>query len=176
MRRLICLLLALVQVLPSLGAIAPRFRQPLGMTSANHEYLVDTSQPYAEVIQERAWATDGAGTSLDGIAQVYRYDIGLDRLHYFKYQMPINGPPSLGSPALSEWLLFDGLGSTRALVENDGKVADEFGYNDAFGIPYRVTANGSDRAVAPPGFFLNGQQWDGGLWILSRCCPLHLKA
>jgi RHS repeat-associated protein len=41
-------------------------------------------------------------------------------------------------------------------------VVDEFGYNDAFGIPYRVTANGSDRAVAPPGFFLNGQQWDGG--------------
>ncbi len=130
--------------------------------SENHQYLVDTSQPYAEVIQERAWATDGAGLSLDGIAQVYRYDIGLDRLHYFKYQMPINGPPSLGSPVLSEWLLSDGLGSTRALVGDSGSVVDEFGYNDAFGIPYRVTANGGGRAVAPPGFFLNGQQWDGG--------------
>jgi RHS repeat-associated protein len=160
MRRLFCLLLALVQVLPSLGAVAPRFRQPLGMTSANHEYLVDTSQPYAEVIQERAWVNNASGTQV-GDSLIYRYDIGLDRLHYFKYQMPINGPPSLGSPVLSEWLLFDGLGSTRALVENDGKVADEFGYNDAFGIPYKVTANGG-REPAPPGFFLNGQQWDGG--------------
>ena len=168
MRRFLCLLLALVQVLPSLGAAVPRHSDSrpqygtVGMadgvvTSENHQYLVDTSQPYAEVIQERAWATDGAGISLDGIAQVYRYDIGLDRLHYFKYQMPINGPPSLGSPVLSEWLLFDGLGSTRALVGDSGSVVDEFGYNDAFGIPYRVTANGSDRAVAPAGFFLNGQ-------------------
>lgn len=132
------------------------------VTSENHEYLVDTSQPYAEVIQERAWATDGAGTSLDGTAQIYRYDIGLDRLHYFKYQIPINGPPTLSSPVLSEWLLFDGLGSTRALVGDSGSVVDEFGYNDAFGIPYRVTANGGGRAVAGPGFFLNGQQWDGG--------------
>ncbi|MCX6368215.1 MAG: hypothetical protein NTX57_16145 [Armatimonadetes bacterium] len=114
MRRLFCLLLALVQVLPSFGAIAPRFRQPLGMTSANHEYLVDTSQPYAEVIQEKAWVVNASGTQV-GDSLIYRYDIGLDRLHYFKYQMPIGGP-SLGSPVLSEWLLFDGLGSTRALV------------------------------------------------------------
>ena len=124
MRRFLCLLLALVQVLPSLGAVAPRHSDsrpqygPVGMsygvvTSENHDYLVDTSQPYAEVIQEKTWLTDGAGKPLDGNALIYRYDIGLDRLHYFKYQMPINGPPSLGSPVLSEWLLFDGLGSTR---------------------------------------------------------------
>ncbi len=172
MRRFLCLLLALVQVLPSLGAVAPRHSDsrpqygPVGMsygvvTSENHDYLVDTSQPYAEVIQEKTWLTDGAGKPLDGNALIYRYDIGLDRLHYFKYQMPINGPPSLGSPVLSEWLLFDGLGSTRMLVGDSGSVVDEFGYNDAFGIPYRVVAGGG-RAVAPPGFFLNGQQWDGG--------------
>lgn len=41
-------------------------------------------------------------------------------------------------------------------------VVVEFGYSDAFGIPYRVTANGGGRNVAGPGFFLNGQQWDGG--------------
>lgn len=136
------------------------------VTSENHDYLVDTSQPYAEVIQERVRASNASGTQI-GDSLIYRYDIGLDRLHYFKYQIPANANgPSLGSPFLSEWLLFDGLGSTRALVENDGKVADEFGYNDAFGIPYRVVVNPItnqlDRAVAPAGFFLNGQQWDGG--------------
>ncbi|WP_395143342.1 RHS repeat-associated core domain-containing protein [Armatimonas sp.] len=116
---------------------------------------MDTSQPYAEVIQEKTWITDGAGTPLDGNALIYRYDIGLDRLHYFKYQMPINGPPTLGSAS------FDGLGSTRMLVDDFGTVVDEFGYADAFGIPYRVVPGGG-RAVAGPGFFLNGQQWDGG--------------
>ncbi|WP_395138310.1 RHS repeat-associated core domain-containing protein, partial [Armatimonas sp.] len=130
----------------------------LSENRTHHQYLVDTSQPYAEVIQERAWASNVSGTQV-GIAQIYRYDIGLDRLHYFKYQMPINGPPSM-TPVLSEWLLFDGLGSTRMLVGDSGSVVDEFGYNDAFGIPYRVTTSG--RSVAGPGFFLNGQQWDGG--------------
>ena len=90
---------------------------------------------------------------------VDRYDIGLDRLRVFRYPVNANGPPTV---LYSNWLLFDGLGSTRMVVEDSGSVVSEFGYNDAFGIPYRVTENGSNRSVAGPGFFLNGQQWDGG--------------
>ena len=168
MRRFLCLLLALVQVLPSLGAVAPPHGRPrpqygtVGMadgvvTSENHQYLVDTSQPYAEVIQEAEWV----GNALPLIT---RYDIGLDRLRMFKYQVTSNGPPPVFSPVLSGWYLFDGLGSTRAVVDDSGVGQSEFGYGDAFGIPYQVAANGT-RATAGAGFFLNGQQWDGsGVW------------
>ncbi|WP_395089919.1 hypothetical protein [Armatimonas sp.] len=127
------------------------------VTSENHEYLVDTSQPYAEVIQEKTWLTDGAGMPIGDAPIVDRYDIGLDRLHVLRYPVNANGPPTV---LYSNWLLFDGLGSTRMVLGDTGGVVDEFGYADAFGIPYRVTATGRD--VAGPGFFLNGQQWDGG--------------
>jgi RHS repeat-associated protein len=49
-------------------------------------------------------------------------------------------------------------------VDDSGVGQSEFGYGDAFGIPYQVAANGT-RATAGAGFFLNGQQWDGsGVW------------
>jgi RHS repeat-associated protein len=175
MRRLLCLLLALVQVLPSLGAIADCPTRPshhigmdrqtmgtvgmgYGVTGVeHHQYLVDTSQPYAEVIQEAEWMNNA-------LPLITRYDIGLDRLRMFKYQVTSNGPPPVYSPVLSAWYLFDGLGSTRAVVDDSGVGQSEFGYGDAFGIPYQVAANGT-RATAGAGFFLNGQQWDGsGVW------------
>ncbi len=124
---------------------------------AHHQYLVDTSQPYAEVIQEAEWVNNA-------LPLITRYDIGLDRLRMFKYQVTSNGPPPVYSPVLSGWYLFDGLGSTRAVVDDSGVGQSEFGYGDAFGIPYQVAANGT-RASAGAGFFLNGQQWDGsGVW------------
>ena len=123
----------------------------------NHEYLVDTSQAYAEVIQEAEWVNNA-------LPLITRYDIGLDRLRMFKYQVTSNGPPPVYSPVVSGWYLFDGLGSTRAVVDDSGVGQSEFGYGDAFGIPYQVAANGT-RATAGAGFFLNGQQWDGsGVW------------
>lgn len=82
----------------------------------------------------------------------------------FKYQVTSNGPPPVYAPVTSGWYLFDGLGSTRAVVDDSGVGQSEFGYGDAFGIPYQVAANGT-RASAGAGFFLNGQQWDGsGIW------------
>ena len=175
MYRLLCLLLALIQVLPSLGAIADgpmrathhigMDRQTLGTVGMgygvtgveHHQYLVDTSQPYAEVIQEAEWVNNA-------LPLITRYDIGLDRLRMFKYQVTSNGPPPVFSPVLSGWYLFDGLGNTRAVVDDGGVGQSEFGYGDAFGIPYQVAANGT-RASAGAGFFLNGQQWDGsGVW------------
>ena len=123
----------------------------------HHQYLVDTSQPYAEVIQEAEWVNNA-------LPLITRYDIGLDRLRLFKSQVTSNGPPPVYSPVVSGWYLFDGLGSTRAVVDDSGVGQSEFGYGDAFGIPYKVESNGS-RADAGLGFFLNGQQWDGsGVW------------
>ena len=125
-----------------------------GVTGVEHQqYLVDTSQPYAEVIQEAEWVNNA-------LPLITRYDIGLDRLRMFKSQVTSHGPPPVYSPVLSGWYLFDGLGSTRAVVDDSGVGQSEFGYGDAFGIPYQVAANGT-RATAGAGFFLNGQQWDG---------------
>ena len=118
---------------------------------------MDTSQAYAEVIQEAEWVNNA-------LPLLTRYDIGLDRLRMFKSQVTSNGPPPVYSPVVSGWYLFDGLGSTRAVVDDSGVGQSEFGYGDAFGIPYQVAANGS-RSAAGAGFFLNGQQWDGsGVW------------
>ncbi len=117
-----------------------------GQTS--NYYLVDTSQPYAEVIQE--WEQVGTGA----INLVARYDIGLDRLRMLRAN-PNNAPPT------SAWYLFDGLGSTRALVDDDGVGTDLWGYVDAFGIPNRLfLAAGSSLPALENAFFLNGQQWD----------------
>lgn len=138
----------------SLGTVGMGY----GVTGVeHHQYLVDTSQPYAEVIQEAEWVNNA-------LPLITRYDIGLDRLRMFKYQVTSNGPPPVYSPVLSGWYLFDGLGSTRAVVDDAGVGQSEFGYGDAFGIPYQVAANGT-RATAGAGFFLNGQHWDGsGVW------------
>lgn len=80
------------------------------VTSENHQYLVDTSQPYAEVIQEKTWLSDGAGNAIGDAPVIDRYDIGMDRLRVFRYQVNANAPLTA---IYSNWLLFDGLGSTR---------------------------------------------------------------
>ena len=116
----------------------------------HHQYLVDTSQPYAEVIQEAEWVNNA-------LPLITRYDIGLDRLRMFKYQVTSNGPPPVYSPVVSGWYLFDGLGSTRALVDDSGAGTDLWGYQDAFGIPNRLFPATGGTANS---FFLNGQQFD----------------
>jgi RHS repeat-associated protein len=131
-----------------------------------NEYLVDTSQPYAEVIQEVETHSVAGGTALDPAGILYRYDIGLDRLRVNRYTIQANAPNGVGtmtptSPNPSAWYVFDGLGSTRALVDNAGVVGADgaFGYEDAFGKPYSLSNPTS--GIALTGFFLNGQQWDG---------------
>ena len=120
-----------------------------------NEYLVDTSQPYAEVIQEVE--TYGTGTSVTTNGLLYRYDIGLDRLRVNRYSIQANAPNPTLTLLTTAWYVFDGLGSTRALVSGAGVVSDGFGYEDAFGKPYSL----SNVGMALTGFFLNGQQWDG---------------
>jgi RHS repeat-associated protein len=116
-------------------------------------YMVDTSQPYAEVIQE--WERVGTGAPVLSA----RYDIGLDQLRMLRAN-PSNAPPGGGT---SGWYVFDGLGSTRALLDDSGNGTDLWGYQDAFGIPQRLyPAVGSGLPGSPNAFFLNGQQWDSG--------------
>jgi hypothetical protein len=102
-------------------------------------------QPYAEVVGE--W--DEVNVRL----RAY-YDIGLDRLRVVRDNAPANGPPSWAS----RWYLFDGLGSTRALVDDSGIVQDGYRY-DAFGTPTTL-AGGKDRF--PPERLLEEWKWCPG--------------
>jgi RHS repeat-associated protein len=132
---------------------------PPTSTTITNRYLVDTSQPYAEVIQEWEQSVtvnpmlgEGEGNASPVISM--RYDIGLDRLRLLRYSIQANAPPSLEGEL---WYLFDGLGSTRAQLNANGGVFDRYGYEDAFGKPYSLSNTGQSLN----GFFLNGQQWDG---------------
>jgi len=95
-------------------------------------YVVDTSLPYASVIEEYA------GTST---APSARYDYGDDLIRMDR-----------GSGVY--YYLYDGLGSTRQLVNTSGTVTDSYGYS-AFGEMASHTGN----TVNP--FLFNAQQFDG---------------
>jgi RHS repeat-associated protein len=145
-----------------IGVARVNYQTP-GYAWTYNEYLVDTSQPYAEVIQEVETIGTGSivGVNRNNMGLLYRYDIGLDRLRVNRYSIQANAPNGVGtmtptSPNPSAWYVFDGLGSTRALVSDSGVVLDGFGYEDAFGKPYSLSG-----ANLTAGFFLNGQQWDG---------------
>jgi RHS repeat-associated protein len=103
--------------------------------------------------------TYGTGTNVTTSGLLYRYDIGLDRLRVNRYSIQANAPNPTLTLLTTAWYVFDGLGSTRALVSGAGVVSDGFGYEDAFGKPYSLT---NPTSLVPLiGFFLNGQQWDG---------------
>jgi RHS repeat-associated protein len=118
--------------------------QVTGFT-ANY-YQVDATQPFAEVVQE--W--EQVGTLGSALTLVARYDIGLDRLRMLRLTQPATGPPVW----LSSWYAFDGLGSTRSLLDDSGNGTDLWGYGDAFGVPTRLVGSTANA------FLFNGQQWD----------------
>jgi RHS repeat-associated protein len=118
--------------------------QVTGFTA--HYYQVDATQPYAEVVQE--W--EQVGTPGSALTLVARYDIGLDRLRMLRLTQPATGPPVW----LSSWYAFDGLGSTRSLLDDSGNGTDLWGYADAFGVPTRLVGSTANA------FLFNGQQWD----------------
>ncbi len=94
-------------------------------------YAVDTSLPYASVVEEYA------GTSATPSA---RYDYGDDLV-----RMDRGGV---------YYYLYDGLGSTRQLVNTSGAVTDSYGYS-AFG----EMASHTGTTANP--FLFNAQQFDG---------------
>ena len=97
-------------------------------------YAVDTSLAYASVVEEYS------GTTLAA-----RYDYGDDLVRMDR-----------GSGVY--YYLYDGLGSTRQLVNTSGSVTDTWGYS-AFGELASHTSTQATPTVNP--FLFNAQQFDG---------------
>jgi len=95
-------------------------------------YVVDPSLPYASVIEEYA----GSSTTPSA-----RYDYGDDLVR-------------MDRSSGVYYYIYDGLGSTRQLVNTSGTVTDSYGYS-AFGEMAAHTGN----TVNP--FLFNAQQFDG---------------
>ena len=113
-------------------------------------YVVDTSLPYASVVEEYT----GTGTVPSA-----RYDYGDDLVRMDR------GP--VGSQVAS-YYLFDGLGSTRQLVNTGGTVTDSYGYS-AFGELASRTSTQTTPTVNP--FLFNAQQFDqasGDYYLRAR--------
>ncbi len=104
-------------------------RYSVASAGTTTSYVVDTSLPYASVVEEYSSATPSA-----------RYDYGDDLV-----RMDRGG---------IYYYLYDGLGSTRQLVNTSGGVTDSYGYS-AFG----EMASHTGSTVNP--FLFNAQQFDG---------------
>lgn len=105
---------------------------PSGATTT---YLVDTTLPFASVVQE----TDAAGG-------VTGYTYGDD----LAWMNRAGG---------TYYYIDDGLGSTRALADGNGSVTDGYGYVDAFGQPQHTSGSTANS------FLFNGQQFDQNLGL-----------
>jgi len=134
--------------LVSLGSVASYVydadgnRVNVSSGGATTSYAVDTSLPYASVIEEYA------GTSA---APSARYDYGDDLVRMDR-----------GSGVY--YYIYDGLGSTRQLVNASGAVTDSYGYS-AFG----ELASHTGTTVNP--FLFNAQQFDqasGDYYLRAR--------
>ena len=109
-------------------------------------YVVDTSLPYASVVEEYS----GAGTTPSA-----RYDYGDDLVRMDR-----------GSGVY--YYIYDGLGSTRQLVNTSGAVTDTWGYS-AFGELASRTSTQTTPTVNP--FLFNAQQFDqasGDYYLRAR--------
>ena len=115
-------------------------------TPTTTSYVVDTSLPYASVVEEYT----GASTTPSA-----RYDYGDDLVRMDR-----------GSGVY--YYIYDGLESTRQLVNSSGAVTDSYGYS-AFGeMAYRTSA-AQTPTVNP--FLFNAQQFDqasGDYYLRAR--------
>ena len=107
-------------------------RVSVSSTGTTTDYAVDTSLPYASVIEEYA----GGSTAVSA-----RYDYGDDLVR-------------MDRSSGVYYYLYDGLGSTRQLINTSGAVTDSYGYS-AFG----EMAAHTGSTVNP--FLFNAQQFDG---------------
>jgi RHS repeat-associated protein len=105
-------------------------------------YLVDDRNPsgYPQVIEE---LTSSGGTP--SLSRVYSYGL----------QLINQRQPSIST----NYYIFDGHGSTRALTDSAGKITDTYQY-DAFGIKL-ATSTGS----TPNNYLYCGEQFDGDLGL-----------
>ena len=115
-------------------------------TPTTTSYVVDTSLPYASVVEEYS------GTATVPSA---RYDYGDDLVRMDR-----------GSGVY--YYIYDGLGSTRQLVSTTGAVTDTYGYS-AFGELASCTSTQTTPTVNP--FLFNAQQFDqasGDYYLRAR--------
>jgi RHS repeat-associated protein len=111
-------------------------------------YVVDDRNPsgYAQVVEE---LTNSGGTP------------SLSRVYCFGLQLISQRLPS----ASTNYFIFDGHGSTRALADSSGRITDSYQF-DAFGI--LLTSTGS----TPNNYLYCGEQFDANLstyYLRARC-------
>ncbi|MGI4790080.1 MAG: RHS repeat-associated core domain-containing protein, partial [Janthinobacterium lividum] len=115
-------------------------------TPTTTSYVVDTSLPYASVVEEYSGSTLAA-----------RYDYGDDLVRMDR-----------SSPSVStSYYLYDGLGSTRQLVSTTGAPTDTWGYS-AFG---ELAAHTPSTGGTVNPFLFNAQQFDtasGNYYLRAR--------
>jgi len=138
--------------LVSLGSVASYVydadgnRTSASNTGTTTSYVVDTSLAYASVVEEYS----GASTTPSA-----RYDYGDDLVRMDR-----------GSGVY--YYIYDGLGSTRQLVNTSGAVTDTWGYS-AFGELASRTSTQTTPTVNP--FLFNAQQFDqasGDYYLRAR--------
>jgi len=110
-------------------------RYSAGNSTTTTSYVVDTSLAYASVVEEYT------GTTLANGTLAARYDYGDDLVR-------------MDRSSGVYYYIYDGLGSTRQLVNTSGTVTDSYGYS-AFGEMASHTGNTQNP------FLFNAQQFDG---------------
>ncbi len=106
------------------GDRVAKWVQQGGLNESIHHYLVDRQNHtgYAQVVEE----SDGSGNL------VARHLYGHDLIAFDSWNDRSNGVPILRSIPERRWYHYDGLGSVRALSNDDGVVTEAYTY-DAYG-------------------------------------------
>ena len=117
-------------------------------------YLVDRNQPYAQVVEERVFAGEATAPNMGALTNIYAF--GNDLLT--NTSCGAASTESNCAAADLRVLHYDGLGSTRFLINNSGATTDKYAY-EAFG---ELDDSGSSGAFAN-NYKFTGEQLDSGL-------------
>ncbi|MCQ4167727.1 RHS repeat domain-containing protein, partial [Tahibacter harae] len=133
-------------------------------------YLIDPSQAYAQVIEERVGAPLAPGANVSGLSLKAAYTYGDDLLgQYALRDMQGNVLPNVGAPsgtpnpvAVASTFHYDGLGSTRLLTDAAGSPVDRYAYH-AFGERDEWTSELGAGQNAATDYQYTGEQFDPNL-------------
>ncbi|WP_193214050.1 PKD domain-containing protein [Luteolibacter marinus] len=148
------------------GDRVSKWVQQGGLNESIHRYLVDRQNHtgYAQVVEE----SDGSGNL------VARHLYGHDLIAFDSWIDRSNGVPILRSIPERRWYHYDGLGSVRALSNDDGVVTEAYTY-DAYGslIAHQLLDPASGEFVLQDlasfslltenRYLFTGEQWDPDL-------------
>jgi RHS repeat-associated protein len=133
--------------------------ETLGGTTIQTDYLIDSHNPtgYAQVLEE----TTDDGTTLTGI----QYTIGDDVISQTKSTW--TGSAWTANP--TQYLLYDGHGSTRQLAGSNQSIQQSYSY-DAYGVMLGSAPNPADSAQT--NYLYAGEQYDSSVkqyYNRARC-------